>query len=664
MSEKTIIAHFMHEYEEAAAGAAMTQTERAQGYYVGQIDEALIPVLEAQGVIVQVLEEVRSSPAAMVESVPSGAAFEVAKGIEESDYVAATTDFYIVEFSGPVLKSRRDELQAFGVALLEQLAPSRYTARLNVSQVRAVQQLSYVRGVRLYKETVSGAAMPKGVLADAQPEQAVPQRIIYDVRLHRAQDRAFVLDWLEANQVAVVAAGGRKVRVYLFEGSLLRSDLARLPEVAVVERYVAPELCNDLARQLLGIDSVSSATPTVPYTGTGEVVGVADTGLDEMHPDFQGRVVGVRARGRPGDASDPNGHGTHVAGSVAGDGAASAGAIRGTAPAAQLYFQSILTHDGTLGGLPADLNELFEEAYQAGVRVHNNSWASRTASRYTNHSIEVDEFVQSHKDRLVVIAAGNEGKASASLHSQPGFVDWLSIGSPGSSKNGLTVGASRSNRQSGGYAQYTWKQFKPGHFPQAPIADEKVSGDPEALAAFSSRGPCDDRRIKPDLVAPGTDILSARSSTAPDGNFWGLYAANPRYAFLGGTSMAAPLVSGCAALVREYYRTQRGHMPSAALLKATLLNGARSLTAADALADHGDLPNYHQGFGFLYMPWVLPNPGVAFELQFLDTWQTPVQQLPDSGSRIRIQFSISGGVWLRICLPGRNGWGTATCLAA
>ena len=122
MSEKTIIAHFMHEYEEAAAGAAMTQTERAQGYYVGQIDEALIPVLEAQGVIVQVLEEVRSSPAAMVESVPSGAAFEVAKGIEESDYVAATTDFYIVEFSGPVLKSRRDELQAFGVALLEQLA--------------------------------------------------------------------------------------------------------------------------------------------------------------------------------------------------------------------------------------------------------------------------------------------------------------------------------------------------------------------------------------------------------------------------------------------------------------------------------------------------------------------------------------------------------------
>lgn len=650
MSEKTIIAHFMHEYEEAAAGAAMTQTERAQGYYVGQIDEALIPVLEAQGVIVQVLEEVRSSPAAMVESVPSGAAFEVAKGIEESDYVAATTDFYIVEFSGPVLKSRRDELQAFGVALLEQLAPSRYTARLNVSQVRAVQQLPYVRGVRLYKETVSGAAMPKGMLAAAQPEQTVPQRIIYDVRLHRAQDRAFVLDWLEANQVAVVAAGGRKVRVYLFEGSLLRSDLARLPEVAVVERYVAPELCNDLARQLLGIDSVSSATPTVPYTGTGEVVGVADTGLDEMHPDFQGRVVGVRARGRPGDASDPNGHGTHVAGSVAGDGAASAGAIRGTAPAAQLYFQSILTHDGTLGGLPADLNELFEEAYQAGVRVHNNSWASRTASRYTNHSIEVDEFVQSHKDMLVVIAAGNEGKASASLHSQPGFVDWLSIGSPGSSKNGLTVGASRSNRQSGGYAQYTWKQFKPGHFPQAPIADEKVSGDPEALAAFSSRGPCDDRRIKPDLVAPGTDILSARSSTAPDGNFWGLYAANPRYAFLGGTSMAAPLVSGCAALVREYYRTQRGHMPSAALLKATLLNGAQSLTAADALADHGDLPNYHQGFGFLYMPWVLPNPGVAFELQFLDTWQTPVQQLPDSGSRIRIQFSISGGVWLRICL--------------
>jgi iron(III) transport system substrate-binding protein len=74
-----------------------------------------------------------------------------------------------------------------------------------------------------------------------------------------------------------------------------------------------------------------------------------------------------------------------------------------------------------------------------------------------------------------------------------------------------------------------------------------VSGDPKAMAAFSSRGPCDDRRIKPDVVAPGTDIVSTRSATAPLSHFWGPHQ-NAKYAYMGGTSMAAPLVAGFKAL--------------------------------------------------------------------------------------------------------------------
>ena len=149
-------------------------------------------------------------------------------------------------------------------------------------------------------------------------------------------------------------------------------------------------------------------------------------------------------------------------------------------------------------------------------------------------------------------------------------MDWLSIGSPASSKNALTVGAARSSRTSGGVSTARTARSGSDRFPAEPIASDLVSGDAECIAAFSSRGPCDDRRIKPDLVAPGTDIVSTRSAAAATSDFWGLVPGNDHYAFMGGTSMAAPLVAGCAALVRQYYATERGIEPSAALVKATI----------------------------------------------------------------------------------------------
>src|SRR5437660_1206330 len=127
-----------------------------------------------------------------------------------------------------------------------------------------------------------------------------------------------------------------------------------------------------------------------------------------------------------------------------GDGAASGGLIKGIAPKAKLFFQSLLDADGNLGGLPINLNDLFEEAYQAGARIHNNGWGADVNARYTLDCEEVDKYVYNHKDMLILIAAGNAGSSGANpKKADPGFVDWLSIGSPGSCKNALTVGASR-----------------------------------------------------------------------------------------------------------------------------------------------------------------------------------------------------------------------------
>ena len=122
---------------------------------------------------------------------------------------------------------------------------------------------------------------------------------------------------------------------------------------------------------------------------------------------------------------------------------------------------------------------------------------------------------------------------------------------------------------------------------------------------------------------------------------------------MGGTSMSAPLAAGCAALVREYYIKERSHQPSAALLKATLINSTRWLTGSDSVADHTKMPNFHQGFGCIHMPFAIPNqrlPNNNLRLEFLDTWNDPNMQFNRTGQRVRFKVSISGGSWLRICL--------------
>ena len=370
-------------------------------------------------------------------------------------------------------------------------------------------------------------------------------------------------------------------------------------------------------------------------------------------------MIEVVALGRPNNSSDPHGHGTHVAGSVLADGSASNGEFAGVAPEAKLYFQSLLDPNGGLGGLPVSLEDLFEPAYQAGARIHNNSWGAATASAYTVDSNDVDAYAAKRRDMLIVIAAGNEGTAANPFNSAPGFVDWLSIGSPASCKNALTVGAARSSRTTGGLSGRTYGDTWPA---TSHPADRR----PTAVRRPGGHGRVQQPRTvrrSPDQAGhrrPGTDIISTRSELAPDDHFWGLVDHNPAYAYMGGTSMACPLVAGCAALVRQYFVDERDTSPSAALLKATLVNGARWLTGTDSMADRDARPNFHQGFGEVSLTTSIPNPAEpGLRLEFIDCWKTPNLQLGDTGERRRFHLDVEGGMPLRLCLaytdlPGRS----------
>jgi serine protease AprX len=680
MTRYRVIAHGMHETEINQAKGIIKDGQATEAFVTGVVDDVQMEELRKQGLVVQVLTKVddQNVPVGAVKAETPASGTMAIPGQRRSLSISRTLEskparvqeielsrpsVYLIEIKGPLLPEYSQRLKALGVELLEGYHNDFYTAFLTPQQVSSVGALNFVASLELYDSTPTaprrGGALES--LSVTPPAGDTHRMVTYDVRLHRAEDLDKVRGWLADHHVDIAGSSNRKIRIYLLGDSPVFAELVDLPEVERCEEYIQPKLFNDRARVLMKIDSTGGAP--FPFDGTGQTVAVADTGIDDKHSDFAGRMASRVALGRPGKTDDPHGHGTHVAGSILGDGNASNGALKGVAPAAKLFFQSLLDSSGGLDGLPLDLDELFEQAYAAGARIHNDSWGAATLSTYTLNSSEVDEFVNRRRDMLIVIAAGNEGQASDRRNTPAGVVDWLSLGAPATAKNALTVGASRSDRTSGGLSQYKWGKAWSDDFPDPPIADESVSGDSEALAAFSSRGPSDDRRIKPDLVAPGTDILSTKSRLAPITNFWGPHA-NGAYAYMGGTSMATPLVSGCAALVRQYYVSERKHEPSAALLRATLINGTRWLKGRDANESNpaGVVPtgNYDQGFGCVDMSLTIPNPTQAgIELLFEDNWKTPQGQLTATGTRKRFMVTVRGGKPLRICLaytdpPGRS----------
>jgi hypothetical protein len=350
--------------------------------------------------------------------------------------------------------------------------------------------------------------------------------------------------------------------------------------------------------------------------GEGQTVGICDTGLDRgvadpvnLHDDFEdgsGNSRVIRIFDRVGDgANDVNsGHGTHVAGSVLGNGMRTPlgepTPFAGIAPEANLIFQAAETNaTSELTGIPVDLNTLFSQAHGAGADLHTNSWGSLMNGMYTSYSEDVDEYVWDNPGFLILFAAGNEGIDQDG----DGVIDLYTLGGPATAKNCLTVGASEGNRSSGFGYDFAWGNFHPHEYSADPISSDHLSDDPDGMAAFSGRGPVMDGRYKPDLVAPGTNILSTKSSVAAD-QLWADYDAY--YAWSGGTSMATPLAAGAAALMREYLMKGKGYStPSAALIKAALLNSAEDIspgqygTGSTQEIPDPPVPNNVQGWGRL-----------------------------------------------------------------
>jgi len=519
---------------------------------------------------------------------------------------ASKFNYILVQTTHPLNREEKSQLAEAGASILEYVPQDTYLCHFPPSDLGRVRALKFVswtgpydKGFKLHpaliglerKGTVRSlfevSVRPHATL-DATPK-------VVDVILHRNLKASDVLEKIaEAAQVSpdLIQVARNKVRLTVKARQL--DALANVDGVRTVEEVRPRKLLNNVARKILGAPVVGAANP--PFFGQGQVVAVADTGFDrgsttDTHPAFIGRVQKLYPLGRPNDTSDTDGHGTHVCGSVLGNGTSAILnlSIQGTAPEAKLVMQSVLDSGGGLGGLPADLNDLFTAPYNSdGARIHSNSWGSTIGDgSYDSQASEVDDFVWNHRDMLICFAAGNAGADASSR----GVIDNGSLTPPGTAKNCLTVGATENMRPDfnltygGGFG-----------FPADPIASDLVANNAEGMAAFSSRGPTQDGRCKPDVVAPGTAILSTRSRLAT-GTGW--QASNdPLYFFDGGTSMATPLVAGCVALVREYLaKTQARNNPSAALLKALIINAAHNITGQYVPPEVGTIPDNSEGFG-------------------------------------------------------------------
>ncbi|MFD9440124.1 S8 family peptidase [Streptomyces sp. NPDC060006] len=310
---------------------------------------------------------------------------------------------------------------------------------------------------------------------------------------------------------------GDAVRARKSEGSALWETLTSGTGSAKVRKiWLDGKVKASLDRSVPQIGA--PAAHSAGYDGKGVKVAVLDTGIDATHPDLKDRIDAEKNFSAAADTVDRAGHGTHVASTIVGSGAASPAGTTyaGVAPGARLLVGKVLDDEGS--GDDSGVIAGMQWAVAQGAEVVNMSLGGEDRPGIDPVEQAVNDLSAS-SGALFVIAAGNDGP------------DEGTIGTPGSAASALTVGAV--DRQ-------------------------------DAVADFSSRGPTADGSLKPDLTAPGVDIAAAKAAEG----FMGDPAADG-YVSMSGTSMATPHVAGAAAILAQQHPDWTGERIKAALTAST-----------------------------------------------------------------------------------------------
>jgi hypothetical protein len=462
--------------------------------------------------------------------------------------ISGSSGHLLIQFKDVPSRTEKKALEGVGVTLGGHLGSYSWYGRVPAGSVERVRSLPFVRAVGevCLTDKIPPRMLLEGVGAWAvtgEGDAALRISFFKDVRPDEALDTIVRL----GGTVVSVRERAHKVEARFPIGripALLREDSVRY----VTEAPPPKTGENDGARENVGADLVH----VYPYNldGSGVQVGIWDEGdVDSSHDDFGERVTVV-------DNAGVGIHATHVAGTVCGSGLLSAtkGGTpyqwKGMAPQAGIisydWYSNISEHNGAINVYGIEISQN-SWGYVVDEYRYGNCWAY---GDYIWDAPEYDQIVTGlyGKRITVVFSAGNErDEWDCGVAERGGYA---CVAPPHTAKNIICVGA--------------------------------LNSEDSSMTEFSSWGPTDDGRIKPDVMAPGDeeDGLLGIKSTIP----------GDRYGSMRGTSMSAPVVSGCVALLIEDYRANyAGSDPLPSTLKGLLIHTAQDLGNTG--------PDYSYGYG-------------------------------------------------------------------
>jgi uncharacterized membrane protein len=482
-------------------------------------------------------------------------------------HMGSTYPLYIVQFDGPVRQSWLEEVRALGTVTQEYVPDHAFYALIPKGMAKAVAAVEHVRYVgpahpayrihpTLWQGIDNTSTVELELLTwDRQGAGPLANRLVAEGGAILWADG----DWVTAKTRVPIAVKLLRETSLGIKWIEPRWDIEPINDnVARTARARQPGdgFYDTTGHAMWSYNS--QAGRFEGYTGEDVTIAVSDTGLDDSHPAFTGRIVRYYDYRNDGEM-DTSGHGTHVAGTALGDGSWRTGDLgveakySGVAPQAGLVVQEVFYN-------PVGPRQFGRDADTAGATISSNSWVSGGYGDYNSVCTVYDDMTRDannvkagNQPILYVFGAGNDGRGGEGT-----------IRPPSLAKNVISVGS---------------------------VGNDKWGASSNSVSAFSSQGPTTDGRIKPDVLLPGYIVASARSLDPGAATGWSRPVdGGSSYVYGTGTSMATPGVAGSAAVVRNYLAEAKGEDPSPAMVKALLINGATPLAGYE-------YPGFIQGWG-------------------------------------------------------------------